>query len=74
MVTKNVIKKNIVDAFTALGGKPNKQGTISKEKLVSVLLKDFELTLDIDVTCNGYIYFMLEIYGNSWGRYKRARL
>eukprot|EP00826_Nyctotherus_ovalis_P047345 TRINITY_DN5436_c0_g1_i6.p1 TRINITY_DN5436_c0_g1~~TRINITY_DN5436_c0_g1_i6.p1 ORF type:complete len:241 (+),score=63.86 TRINITY_DN5436_c0_g1_i6:95-817(+) len=37
-----------VDAFVALGGDPNKHGTISREKLVSVLLNDFELTLDMD--------------------------
>jgi len=38
-----------VDAFEALGGDSNKQGTISREKLASVLLKDFELTIDMDV-------------------------
>jgi hypothetical protein len=38
-----------VDAFEALGGETNKQGTISREKLASVLLEDFELTIDIDV-------------------------
>jgi len=62
-----------VDAFSALGGKPNKQGTISKEKLVSVLLNDFELTLDIDV--NYYKRFIiLEIYGNIRRGCKRVGL
>ena len=40
---------NIVDAFVALGGTADLKGLISKEKIVSVLLKDFELTLDISV-------------------------
>jgi len=40
---------SLVDAFVALGGSSSKEGTIAKEKLVAVLLKDFELTLDMDV-------------------------
>ncbi len=37
----------IVDAFAALGGTADLKGTISKEKIVSVLLHEFELTLDV---------------------------
>jgi len=33
----------------ALGGTPDLKGPISKEKIVSVLLHDFEMTLDIGV-------------------------
>ena len=39
----------VVDAFVALGGNPNKQGTITKEKLSSVFFEDFDLKLDLDV-------------------------
>ena len=50
----------LVDAFVALGGDANKQGTISRDKIVSVLLNDFELTLDIDVRSSDSI----EIHGS----------
>ena len=43
------IKQIIADAFVALGGTSDLKGTITKEKIVRVLLHDFELTLDMEV-------------------------
>ena len=40
-----------VDAFIALGGKQDKSGEISTEKLRAVI-KDFGLTIDIDVSAH----------------------
>lgn len=34
-----------------MGGDPNGRGYISLEKLKQVIQKDFELTIDIDVSC-----------------------
>ena len=39
----------VVYAFVALGGSADLKGAIKKDKLVSVLLQDFELTLDVEV-------------------------
>lgn len=45
---KESLSSEYLDAFIALGGAPGGSGTITKDKIVSVLLKDFEMTLDID--------------------------
>ena len=39
----------IVDAFVALGGEPNKEGTISKKTLIEIIKHEFELTIDMEV-------------------------
>ena len=48
-IVKLCVECDLVDAFVALGGTPDLKGTISKEKIVTVLLHDFELTLDMEV-------------------------
>lgn len=37
-----------MDAFVALGGQPNKEGTISKNTLISIIKTEFELTIDME--------------------------
>ena len=39
----------LVDAFVALGGEPNKEGTISKKTLIEIIKHEFELTIDMEV-------------------------
>ena len=46
---KFVINMHIVDAFVALGGEPNKEGTISKKTLIEIIKHEFELTIDMEV-------------------------
>lgn len=38
-----------MDAFVALGGEPNKEGTISKKTLIEIIKHEFELTIDMEV-------------------------
>ena len=38
-----------MDAFVALGGMPNKEGTISKTTLIEIIKTEFELTIDMEV-------------------------
>mmetsp|Transcript_35956 Transcript_35956/g.34976 ORF Transcript_35956/g.34976 Transcript_35956/m.34976 type:complete len:112 (+) Transcript_35956:226-561(+) len=37
-----------LDAFVALGGMPNKEGTISKNTLIEIIKTEFELTIDME--------------------------
>jgi hypothetical protein len=37
-----------LDAFVALGGLPSKEGTISKNTLISIIKTEFELTIDME--------------------------
>jgi len=60
-----------VDAFVALGGKANKKGTISRDKIAFVLLNDFELTLDMDVSLR---VKEIEIYEDDRRRDRGVRL
>ena len=39
-----------VDAFVALGGQPDKSGSIRAEVLVEIIKSDFELTIDMEVS------------------------
>ena len=41
--------KALVDAFVALGGQPDKSGSIRAEVLVDIIKSDFELTIDMEV-------------------------
>ena len=43
---------NIVDAFVALGGQPNKDGFISKNTLIEIIKTEFELTIDMEVSAD----------------------
>ena len=37
------------DAFEALGGGPGKQGCVSKNTLIAIIITEFELTIDMEV-------------------------
>ena len=37
-----------LDAFVALGGKENKEGSVSKETLIRILKEEFEMTIDLE--------------------------
>jgi len=39
-----------LDAFVALGGNPDKEGTIKKEMLIQIIKLEFELTIDMVVS------------------------
>ena len=39
-----------MDAFVALGGETNKEGTISKKTLIEIIKTEFELTIDMEVS------------------------
>ena len=39
----------IVDAFVALGGGSDREGTISKNTLIEIIKTEFELTIDMEV-------------------------
>ena len=47
-----------LDAFVALGGDANKDGSVSKEKLIEIIKMEFELTIDMEE-------FLRKIGGNS---------
>lgn len=38
----------IVDAFVAMGGDPERTGTIKKSKLIEIIKEEFELTIDME--------------------------
>ncbi|CAD8075092.1 unnamed protein product [Paramecium sonneborni] len=40
--------QDTIDAFVAMGGNPDKTGSISTEKLVQIIKSEFELTIDIE--------------------------
>jgi len=42
-----------VDAFVALGGSPDKSGTVSKSSLIETIKREFELTFDIESMIDG---------------------
>ena len=37
-----------LDAFVALGGQPDKDGYVAKEKLIEIIKMEFELTIDME--------------------------
>ena len=39
-----------LDTFVALGGSPDKEGTIQKETLINIIKVEFELTIDMVVS------------------------
>ncbi len=47
------IHNNVVDAFVALGGQPDKSGYVNKSKLMEVIKKEFELSLDLEAMIEG---------------------
>ena len=58
-----------MDAFVSLGGNNQKQTTISRDKLESVL-NDFELTLYMKVI----EYLIIDICGDTWRECQGNRL
>ena len=56
----------IVDAFVALGGYPNKEGTISKNTLIEIIKTEFELTIDMEVTPFVILTHCLGIPTQDW--------
>ena len=42
------VTESVVDAFVALGGEATKEGTISKNTLISIIKTEFELTIDME--------------------------
>ena len=47
-----------LDAFVALGGNPDKDGFVSKDKLIEIIKMEFELTIDMEE-------FLRKIGGNA---------
>ena len=47
-----------LDAYVALGGEPNKDGSVSKDKLIQIIKQEFELTIDMEE-------FLQKIGGNA---------
>ena len=47
-----------LDAYVALGGLPNKDGSVSKERLIEIIKAEFELTIDMEE-------FLRKIGGNN---------
>ena len=37
-----------MDCFVALGGAPDKEGSVSKESLIQIIKEEFELTIDME--------------------------
>lgn len=40
---------DLVDAFVAMGGNPDKSGTIDAKALIKTVKSEFEMTIDIEV-------------------------
>lgn len=38
-----------VDAFVAMGGKPDKDGEVDASKLIKIIKDEFKMTIDIEV-------------------------
>ena len=41
-------EEDTLDAFVAMGGQPNGEGSIDAEKLIQIIKYDFEMTIDIE--------------------------
>lgn len=50
MDSDNLDGDEYIDAFEALGGGPGKEGTVSKETLLQIILQEFALTVDMEVS------------------------
>ena len=40
-------EEDTLDAFVAMGGEPNGEGSIDAEKLIRIIRDEFEMTIDI---------------------------
>lgn len=41
-------EEDLLDAFVAMGGEPNGDGSIDADKLIQTIKRDFEMTIDIE--------------------------
>ena len=41
-------ENDLIDAFTACGGNPDKSGCVKRETLVKIIKKDFGLAIDVE--------------------------
>ena len=41
-------EEDTLDAFVAMGGEPNGEGSIDAEKLIRIIKDEFEMTIDIE--------------------------
>ena len=41
-------EEDLLDAFVAMGGQPDGEGSIDADKLISTIKKEFEMTIDIE--------------------------
>jgi len=41
-------EEDTLDAFVAMGGQPNGDGSIDAEKLIRIIKEEFEMTIDIE--------------------------
>ena len=49
-----------LDAFVALGGSPDKEGSVHKNTLIEIIKQEFELTIDM-VVSTGFLSILLQI-------------
>ena len=40
--------EDTIDAFVAMGGQYDKEGSIDADKLIKIIKQDFEMTIDIE--------------------------
>jgi len=45
-------ENDMIDAFVACGGRPDKEGHVKREVLVKIIKQDFGLTIDIEELIN----------------------
>mgnify|MGYP006090272619 FL=1 len=45
-------ENDMIDAFVACGGRPDKEGHVKRETLVKIIKQDFGLTIDIEELIN----------------------
>ena len=45
---KGTSEEDLLDAFVAMGGQPDKEGSIDASKLIKTIKRDFEMTIDIE--------------------------
>lgn len=65
---------DLVDAFVAMGGNPDKTGTIDAKSLIRTVKNEFEMTIDIEVKLKKRFFLLLILSffkkethnGNRW--------
>ena len=49
MMNKILVIINLVDAFVAMGGNPDKSGFVQTDLLINIIKNEFDMTIDIEV-------------------------